>query len=192
MLDKNTYDILKTKFGNVASWAIWSLPNDTPKSNTGDMTVFEDENLLKKLNTNYVFVGLNASEVENKNIISWSSFHSTNPSQNDYKLRYALMGEDKYWGSYITDLIKNFPKTDSTEVVKYMKRNPEEFEKHITTFLNEISLIGTPTLIAMGSATYSLLKPLSKKGFIIKKITHYAHRINKENYRKKVIAELEE
>ena len=191
MINEQTYNLLKENFGAVSSWAIWALPSNTPKSNTGDMSVFDDENLLKELNTGYVFVGLNASEVQNDNIVSWSCFHSTNPRQNDFKLRYALMGQEKYWGSYITDLIKNFTKTDSSEVVKYMKKHPEELEKHITAFLDEISLIGTPILVAMGNATYKLLKPLSKKGFVIKKIPHYAHRINKEIYREKVLAALE-
>ena len=36
----------------------------------------------------------------------WSNFHSDdNKRQNDYKLRFALMGTH-FWGSYITDVIK--------------------------------------------------------------------------------------
>lgn len=190
MIDRKTYETLKKCFGTVASWAVWAPPGDTVKSNTGDMSIFDDEDkLLDQLNAQYVFVGLNASEVENGNTSPWSCFHSLHPRQNDFKLRFALLGE-KYWGSYITDFIKGYPKTNSQEVVKDMKNNPDLLKKHKDVFLEEISLLGHPVLVAMGVATYRLIKPLEREGYVVKKIPHYAHRINKEKYREKVLEAL--
>lgn len=187
MIKVETYKQLKKQYGNVASWAIWALQGEKPKSNTGDMSVFDDEKLMEKLNTKYVFVGLNASEVENKNIVPWSCFHSTSPLQNDYKLRFALY-KTRYWGSYITDVIKGYQKTASTEVIKYMKKNPKELKRHIETFKKEIDLLEEkPILIAMGNETYKILKQLRNDGYEVLKIPHYAHRISKENYRARVL-----
>ena len=61
------------KYGNVGSWAIWADVEDKPKSNVGDMNVFHDIDLLKTLNTQYIFVGLNIS----RNLINsdWGNFH---------------------------------------------------------------------------------------------------------------------
>lgn len=193
MIDKKNYYLLKERFGSVSSWAIWALPGKKPKSNTGDMSVFEDESkLFEQLNTRYVFVGLNASEVENKNNVAWSCFHSTSSYQNDFKLRFALM-ETEYWGAYITDIIKNFPKTDSGDVKKEIKKNPSLLENNIKVFMDEISLIGeNPILVAIGDQSYKYLQELKKLGYnnTILKIPHYAKPISKENYRKEVIEKL--
>ena len=184
MINKNNYDLLKENFGDVASWTIWALP---------DMSVFEDEStLLKQLNARYVFVGLNASEVESGNNVAWSCFHSRSPYQNDFKLRFALMGTE-YWGAYITDIIKKFPKTDSGDVKKEIRKNPKLLENNIKVFIDEIALIGeAPILVAIGDQTYEYLQELKKYGCnnTILKIPHYAKRISKENYRKQVIENL--
>lgn len=190
MIDKKSYDELKKSFGHVSSWAIWSLPAERAKSNTGNMSVFKDENaLINILNPNYVFVGLNASEVENKNIEPWSCFHSTSPRQNDYKLRYALMNTE-YWGSYITDIIKEFPKTASGEVAKYIKKNPLVLEKNQKKFLDEISLLGKkPVLVAMGKQPFKYIKSFEALGYKVLQIPHYSYtEYNKENYREVVLS----
>ena len=193
MINKNSYYLLKEKFGDVASWAIWALPGEKPKSNTGDMSVFENEPaLLEQLNTHYVFVGLNASEVENGNNSAWSCFHSKSPYQNDFKLRFALIGTD-FWGAYITDIIKHFPKTDSGDVKKEIRKTPQLLEKNIKVFIDEIALIGgNPILVAIGDQPYEYLRELEKYGckHTIMKIPHYAKHISKENYRKQVIENL--
>lgn len=189
MITKENYEKLKAQFGHVASWAIWAEEGETPKSNVGDMSVLADPD-LGKLGTRFVFVGLNASEAENKNVESWSSFHSTNSRHNDYKLRYALAGTD-CWGSYITDVIKGFKKTKSSEVVSHMRKHPEEMEKHIADFKQELALLsGKPILVAMGNATYDILHDHLFEEYIICKIPHYAAMVGKETYRKVVLEKI--
>ena len=61
MIEIERYNKLKEKYGHVASWTIWKEPGLTPKSNTDDMSIFEDENICDKLNDKYVFVALNWS-----------------------------------------------------------------------------------------------------------------------------------
>ncbi|MBQ1904737.1 MAG: hypothetical protein II168_10265, partial [Ruminococcus sp.] len=112
MINQNIYNELKERYWNVSSWTIWSQPIDNrPKSNMGSLDVFDDLDLLNKLNTRFVFVGLNGSGVHegfyNPNK-PWHNFHSDNPRGNDYKLRYAL-NATPFWGSYITDIIKYYP-----------------------------------------------------------------------------------
>ena len=60
MISKENYKKLLEKFWDVASWAIW-MPATAgyPKSNVGDLKIFNDPDLLKKINTGFVFVGLN-------------------------------------------------------------------------------------------------------------------------------------
>ena len=89
MIDINRYNKLKDKCGKWSSWAIWKEAGETPKSNTGDMSIFT-ETIYEQLNDKYVFVGLNVSSTPDN--ISWKNFHSDSPYQNDYKLRYALSG----------------------------------------------------------------------------------------------------
>ena len=87
----------------VSSWAIWEAPNagdDKKTSNMSGERIFKDFD-TDKINTEYVFIGLNASS--DADDYPWASFHKQ--GSNDYKLRYAL-NDSKYRGSYITDVIK--------------------------------------------------------------------------------------
>ena len=88
-------------------------------------------NQKNKLNDKYVFVALNWAGThgvqEDK---PWKNFHSSYPYQNDFKLRYALM-DTPFWGSYITDIIKEFPELSSKKVVSHFNNNPNEIKKHI-------------------------------------------------------------
>ena len=120
--------------------------------------------------------------------IKWKDFHSDYQYQNDYKLRFALSGT-KYWGSYITDIIKYYPETDSSKVVALLKRNPEIVKKNIADFERELYLLGeqNPILVAMGSASYNVLQTYLGDKFKIVQIKHYSFTISKENYREEVL-----
>ncbi len=176
------YDELKKEFGDYASWAVWAK-SETPTGGIGDWTVLTDENILRHANPSYVFVGLNAAEHEQKtDLISWCNFHSKDSKQKDYKLRCALQGT-KYWGSYITDIIKGYACTKSEEVMEFVKHNPEKYAENIERFQEEMRLLAgdkKPILIAMGDAAYKLMRPLRKE-FVIKKIPHYAARYRYSN-----------
>ena len=194
MISKNNYLQLKEKFGHLASWAIWKMPSGTPKSNTSDLSVFNDEEVLNILNTNYVFVGLNAAANHgnyNEEEHDWHCFHSAYCRQNDYKLRYALAGT-KFWGSYITDIIKKHEETDSSKVVAYVNKNPDVLKENIKLFEEELELLGeNMVLIALGTATYNFLNKCLGHKYKICKITHYSHQIGKEKYREEVLDVLE-
>lgn len=194
MISKETYETMEKEYGDVASWAVWREPGITPKSNTSDMSVFDDPNLLNILNPSVVFVGLNGSSTHGNwmgdTYRPWLNFHSGYSRQNDYKLRYALMGT-KYWGSYITDIIKNHPEVDSGKVRKYLKSHPEVVAESIDSFINEISHFAQrPLIVAMGVETYPILKNLPSD-FQVVEIMHYSNRIGKEEYRQNVLKVLD-
>ena len=65
-MDLKTYKkILNSQYSSLASWAVWALPDDNgKKSNINDMSIFNDENrdkLLETLNPHDILVGLNVS-----------------------------------------------------------------------------------------------------------------------------------
>lgn len=192
MIDVRRYNKLKEKCSKYSSWAIWKDAGEKPKSNTDDMSVFDDDtNICKKLNDKYVFVGLNVSRTpENE---PWKNFHSSDSRQNDFKLRYALK-DTKFWGSYITDIIKNHEEVKSTTVQEDLKKDPKIIEKHINAFKEELSVLSDkqPIIIAMGNATYNILKKNLDDGYCIVKIWHYSYRVSKEKYREKVLSQLKE
>lgn len=63
MITQNQFEQLK-KYGYVSSWTIWADPDTKPKSNIGDLSVFHDKDILCRLNSDYMFVGLNAAKHE--------------------------------------------------------------------------------------------------------------------------------
>lgn len=196
MLDKTIYRLMKRKYSDVGSWAVWDDQLDKPKSNMGNMAWAKDEEkLCSELNPNFVFVGLNKSKRPDENLkdensnarIPWKNFHSGNSRSHSYKLRYALKGTT-FWGAYMTDLLKDVEKTDSKKVVSRFKKDKAALEKQIKDFEREIShLGGKPVLVALGKAVGKFLKPLELEGkYVVKELPHYSSRINKEEYRAEV------
>ena len=196
MVSKKNFESLKKEYGLCSSWTIWELPGSTPKSNTGNMKWAEDPKLYEKVGTGFVFVGLNWAgghgDQTEDGTIKWKDFHSDYTYQNDFKLRYALMGT-RYWGSYITDIIKYHPETDSSKVEKMIKNNPDIVKKNMEHFERELSLLGDkePILVALGGASYEILKQCFGHKYTIVKIQHYSASGGKEDYRKKVLETLD-
>ena len=191
MLDEKTYNLMRRKYGHVGSWAVWSPAGETPRSNTDDMSWADDKDLLKTLNTGFVFVGLNWSSTHGdegcKEDIAWTNFHSGYCRQNDYKLRYALQGT-KYWGSYLTDVIKLYAEVDSGKVRAYLRRHPEVVASNIQDFIEEISLLGNnPVIVALGAQAYQILKKNYPKGGQIVQVKHYSAAIGKEEYQRELL-----
>ena len=193
MISQYNYDFLKNHFGNVASWAIWREPGETPKSNMGDLSIFDDPDLLEKLNPNVVFVGLNASgKHENylKTEQPWFNFHSGAPTSNSFKLRFALMGT-ALWGGYITDIIKFYKEADSTSVGRFIKQHPEIVKENISIFREELSLLNDrPLLIALGGKSYELLKEHLADKYQIEKMTHYSAQFSYRDIYPREVAEI--
>lgn len=190
MIIQKDYDEIKAKYWNVASWTMWSQPTDRPKSNMGSLEVFNDPDLLNKINTGFVFVGLNGSGVHEgyyDPTMPWNNFHSDHPRGHDYKLRYALNGTP-FLGSYITDIIKYCPEVDSTKLIKYVRNHPEIIQKNIDIFKDELKLLGgKPIIIALGNSSYSLLTHNLHESYQICKIKHYSYMIGKEKYREETL-----
>ena len=116
-MDKNTFELIKSKYGLHASWAIWGEEGNTPKSNMDDLSFFEDNQILSKLNPNIVLVGLNFS-VSGVVLKPFQNFHGQGGGA--FKIRYALK-HTAFWGAYMTDIIKDFPEKESHNVMKDRK-----------------------------------------------------------------------
>ncbi|WP_405309887.1 hypothetical protein [Methanobrevibacter sp.] len=166
------------------------------------MSIFDDdEKICDKLNDKYVFVGLNGSNTHiNPDGIPWKNFHSSdNQKQQDYKLRYTLKGT-KFWGSYITDIIKVWngdpeeaKDKDSGNFMSKLRKHPEVVEENIEIFKEELIILADekPILIAMGDDACKILKK-NMKEFEIKKIRHYSANGGPEFYKDKVFPVLKE
>jgi len=192
MVEKDQYERLRQRFGKYSSWAIWKNPDpDRPASNTEDMTVFDDEELLEKIHTNYIFIGLNAAMHDEINAEDWGAFHSKDTKkQRDYKLRYALK-DTEYWGAYITDVIKGYNETNVSEVIKATRNDPNLLRESKELLKEELEIIGGyPVLVALGGTTYQILKnmrdDLPSIADIIK-APHFSQRISKEKYRARLL-----
>ena len=196
MISKKNFETIRKEFGLCGSWAIWKRPAGSPKSNTGDMQWALDPALNEKVGTNFVFVGLNwagSHGDQNKGgTIMWKDFHSDYAFQNDYKLRFALM-DTPYWGSYITDIIKFYPETDSSKVRTLVKQDAELARKNVEYFERELNLLGieSPILVAMGGAAYEIVNKYLGSKYKVVQIKHYSYTISKEDYRKEVLEVLD-
>ncbi len=185
MITLDKFNCIKEKYGCYGSWAVWANQEDTPTSKIDDLNVLDPaikSNLLFILNPNVVFVGLNISKGEIKKPLS--NFHSSNPHATDFKIRYAFK-ISPYWGGYMTDIIKDLEEINSGKVEKFLRENEEIERQNVDRFRQEMMDIGAnnPTLIAFGNATFKVLKRNLKNEFNILKIYHYAHFMNKEDYR---------
>ena len=188
-MNLDIFNNIKNQYGECGSWAIWGNEKNTPKSNIGDLSVLDpklNKELLTQLKPEYVFVGLNFSTIEN--VTPLSNFHSSSSNAQDYKIRYALKNT-KYWGSYMTDIIKNFEEKHSNLMMEALNKDRDLEIKNINIFLQELETLNVKNkqIIAFGGDSYKILKRNLGDKFNIQKITHYAHFINKENYRKELL-----
>jgi hypothetical protein len=189
LLNKQTFDKIKEKFGHQSSWAVWAEVGDTPKSNMGDLTIFESDEILKVLNPNVILVGMNISK--DIHLPTFSNFHPTYSTAQDYKTRFALK-DTELWGGYMTDILKDYPEMKSTTALKYARNNPEYLEKCIDVFRDELETLYSvnPLIIAFGNDAYTLLKENLPKLQIVK-VPHYSSYISLEDYRKSLLDALD-
>ena len=185
LVNLDTFEKIKNKYGDCGSWAIWAQSGDKPKSNIGDLTVLDpsiNKKLLSQLKPEYVFVGLNFSSIDE--LVPFANFHSPSPKAQDFKIRFALRNTD-YWGSYMTDIIKNFEEKKSNKMMDVLNEDKNLENRNIEIFLEEIESLGVPNkkIIAFGGDTYKILERNLKDKHNLVKVTHYSHFISKENYR---------
>lgn len=176
------------QYGQVASWAIWEKPSETPKSNISKMELLDPQinpNLLSQLTTDVIFIGLNFSR-ETSFPKPFMNFHDSYSRAHDYKIRFAL-DDTPYMGSYMTDLIKNFPEIKSSNVIKSLKKNPSLVTRAVNDFAEELRNIESKDsmIFCFGKDVFDILsKHLDKslyKNLI--NLTHYSHYIGQEEYR---------
>lgn len=188
MISKEHYTEIAEKYGEFASWAVWAEQGEKPKSNIGDMSVFNLEsnpNLLNQLNPEVVMVGLNFSrKIEKENFVN---FHDKRPQGQDYKIRYAF-SNTKFYGAYMTDIIKSFEEKISGNVVLFLSKNKGFEIKNVQLFKQELSDLKSvnPLIIAFGTHTYNILRKNFKDKYNIIKVPHYSNHIGKEDYRTEV------
>ena len=184
------FELIKTKYQFWSSWAIWAEQGDAPKSNIGDLSILDpkfNSNLLNQLNPNIVLVALNISRGDIT--LPWGNFHDARSEATDYKIRFALK-DTPLWGSYMTDIIKDFEEKMSGKVKKFLKDNRDFEKQNVEFFLKELCDIGAtnPTLIAFGNDAFDILKRNLNEEFKVLKVPHYANYLGKEKYREQVIA----
>jgi hypothetical protein len=191
-MDQEKWEKVRKKHGKYASWAIWAEASEKPKSNMGEMALFNEKLEKSPLKPDVVMVGLNLSRFFPEE--PFRNFHDPSPHAQDYKIRYAFQQTD-YYGAYMTDIIKGVVEVDSKNIPKYLKENPGALEQSLKIFREELRDLGaaSPLLLAFGRITYQIIKDNllpSEYGSLIR-LTHYSHQISKEKYREKVLAEIQ-
>ena len=170
------------KYSPYSSFAIWTNWDDV-----GNVKMFENDDFLNDTNSDYILVALNPAEhPKQKETVLFGNFHSSYSYQKDFKLCYALQ-KTKLWGSYITDIWKSFPETDSSRLAKMLSVYPEQVKNDIESFKGEISIINKDAiLIAIGRKAEEYLKQYFYDYKIVY-IPHYSNWGSKESYRDAVI-----
>ncbi len=196
MILRDRYENIRTKYGKVASWAVWDEKGERPKSNMSPRAVFDlslNPSLLDVLNPNIVMVGLNFSR-QVEFTYAFSNFHDENPHANDFKIRYAFSGTP-YYGAYMTDVLKNLVILNAQSVREYLKQNPESVRPHIDHFEAELIDLGVtkPIILAFGRDAFGVLKKYLKRECYshLIQVTHYSHQIRKEKYREDVLSQID-
>ena len=186
-LSIDTFNNLKKKYGGHSSWAVWAEQTDKPKSNMEDLSIFENKEILETLNPEIVLVALNfAIDIKMK---PWENFHGKNGEV--YKLRYALKNSP-LWGSYMTDIIVGYVDPNANTTMEYLRHNPNFVLENVKRFEKEIKDLNSdnPILYALGNDVFEILNNNLSNKYKIKKISHYAYRVNKEKYKEKVWEQL--
>lgn len=185
---------IREQFGGVASWAVWAPAGDTPKSNIGDLSVFDADvnpGLLKVLHARAVLVGLNFSRTVDNDGPAFANFHDPRPKATDFKLRYGL-SDTPCWGAYMTDIIKHVEEVDSGQLMARLRDAPEIERASISIFRAELDLLEArrPVLVALGKRVSAILRRNFDSEYSVIEVPHYAHYMSKEHYRACVLGRL--
>lgn len=196
VIDLETFNLVKHKHGGYASWAVWASPTRGPKSDVGDLRIFDlaaNPTTLETLNNNVVMVGLNISRPFTPFTEPFRNFHDSNPNAQDFKIRHAFAGTP-YYGAYMTDVIKNTAMGKSSNLRNHLRKHPELAHSNISTFREELRDLRCqrPTILAFGADAHSLLAAslLAGEYASLIRLTHYSHRIGKQDYRAAVLAQI--
>jgi hypothetical protein len=137
MITVEHFESIKKKHGGYASWAVWAEATERPKSNIGNMSIFDlgsNPDLTQVLKNTVVMVGLNISRSLSE---PFRNFHDSNPRANDFKIRYAFQNTE-YYGAYMTDIIKDLEMINSNDVLKHLKADPALIRTNVSRFREEL------------------------------------------------------
>jgi hypothetical protein len=190
MIEKDLYLKIKRKYGYQASWAVWNDAGQKPMLNMG-IDIFDlnkNPSLLETLNNKFIMVGLNISKQLLKK--PFINFHTDDPAASAgpvFKVRHAFKGT-RFYGAYMTDIIKDFIEKSSGNVI--LKNKNGDIEEHVICFQQELKDLksNNPLLIAFGNDSFKILNNHFKNKYEIIKIPHYSNYISKEKYREKVLS----
>ena len=153
MIDRTRFDAIRQQHGRYASWAVWAEASKTPKSDIGDLSILDVEangSLLEIIKGNVIMVGLNIARSFSE---PFRNFHDPSSKANDFKIRYAFTNT-KYYGAYMTDIIKNVEMVDSNDLLEHLKASPSLVRQNVEAFREELQSLnsGKPTILAFGAA----------------------------------------
>jgi hypothetical protein len=95
------------------------------------------------LNGSIVFVGLNVGNTKHLTG-DWKNFHA--PARGGATRLQTLLGNTKYKGAYMTDIITNEPMPTAAELMEKIKQKKIDVNTHIKNFIEEIDLLKTNTI----------------------------------------------
>lgn len=161
-LDCIKYALLRKKYGQWASWAIWNPADITDLAPV--ITYPAQYNYTNGQAASYrndlVIVGLNAV----KSISPWQNFHCRYRGCRDTYLR-AAFNKPCTGGAYVTDFVKNFLVVKSTDVLAKLK-DKKFLSAQVAGFSQEFDDLwsGTtfddcpPLIITLGKVTHDLFR----------------------------------
>lgn len=186
-MDLDRYKLIRKKWGNHCSWAIWADSTDgLPMTDMDDISFFDDASIVEKLNPNIILLGLNISGIIPG---TFENFHSKGGGA--FKIRHATKNTP-LWGAYMTDTIKDYPELEAANVRVVANNHPDFVKKNIDLLEDEIQDLGSvnPVLYAFGVDAFWMLDKYLGNKYKIKKLIHYSHFMSKEKYRAHVIEEI--
>jgi hypothetical protein len=191
MISIDKFAEIRERFGHFASWAVWADEGTNPKDNIADLTVLNpnvNSKLLDTLHGHSILFGLNISRRIERPL---GNFHDPRPMATDFKIRYALKNTG-YWGSYMTDIIKDFEEKASGKMMQFLRKDKDFEKENVIKLRDEIDVLGfaNPILVAFGKDAEMIAKRNFNKEFTIIGIPHYAGYISKEDYRLRVCGAL--
>ncbi|HET6384331.1 MAG TPA: hypothetical protein VFJ58_13135 [Armatimonadota bacterium] len=193
MIDRTRFDLIRERRGSCASWAVWEAAGARPKSNVGDLGGLDPDlnaQLLSTLHDESAMVGLNISRPLQR---PFRNFHDPRPRAQDFKIRHAFR-QTKWWGSYMTDFIKNVEALRSSELQALL--TPDIIARNVASFASELQDLGSapPILLVFGTHAHCLIDrhvPRASYRWLIK-LTHYSHYIVSDDYPSAVLKEIAE
>lgn len=120
-----------------------------------------DDELAKAIKPKYMLVGLNVADRNNAGYGSWSNFHDNTSKSHDRNVMKIICGT-KYFGSYMTDIIKDFPETNSGKVLtatvgmRRTKENAQRLYDSLEIFQQELDITAPEEIILFGDVAFHI------------------------------------